>query len=91
VDSPICQTTTVTPAERGAYSSWLTGPAGDMILAGAKNPGKLFEDTAGAGWVRVERGVRPRVGRGQLAPILCLGFEDIWKNLLPPIVMQRGF
>ena len=24
----------------------------------AKNPGKLFEDTAGAGWVRVERGVR---------------------------------
>ena len=32
-----------------------------MILAGAKNPGKLFEDTAGAGWVRVERGVRPEV------------------------------
>jgi len=29
-----------------------------MILAGAKNPGNLFEDTAGAGWVRVERGVR---------------------------------
>jgi len=29
-----------------------------MILAGAKDSGKLFEDTAGAGWVRVERGVR---------------------------------
>ena len=33
-----------------------------MILVEAKNPGKLFEDTAGDGWVRVERRVRPRRG-----------------------------
>jgi len=37
-----------------------------MILTGAKNPGKLFEEPAGAGWVRVERGVRPRGGGGTL-------------------------
>ena len=38
-----------------------------MILTGAKNAGKLFEEPAGAGWVRVERGVRPRGAGGTLS------------------------
>jgi len=48
-----------------------------MILVEAKNPGKLCEDTADAGWVRVERGVR--------ATIACLSIS------LSALVLMKTF
>ena len=49
-----------------------------MILVGAKNPGKLFEDTAGDGWVRVERAVRR--GRMLNAKDCFCGNEDVVRH-----------